>query len=147
MVANSFAFQSANSTLILNGVVIENLSLQGDSIVIEYVNPRGVMIAGTDNSATTMDRADAFLANVTIRLLRGSPEDITFNQWIGGELMTLNGTLKVVYASDGESMSESFRLENGVFTTQPKATHNGTDLTNMSIMEYVVQFRSVKRML
>ena len=136
---------SASSTLVLNGRVIEDIP-QGDTFTIAYPNEISTQTQGINNGLVAKNRIDKDVATLTLRVLRYRNDDAFFTNQINTTgTAVFNGSLKVNFTRDGVDGVETHSLSNGTIQSRGDNTKNNQD--GDEIQEYVIQFGTAVRSL
>lgn len=140
----SILYDSANTTVTLNGRALVDLA-QGDAISIEFPNETSAKTMGINNSSVVKFRMDRNSANVKIKVLKASTDDVFLNSALNQEKPTVfGGSIKTNFQRDGVDGVDSYALENGTITKRPTDTKNNVD--GDEVMEYELNFVSAVRM-
>ncbi len=136
-------FLTASSTLILNGVVIDDL-IAGDYMTLTFPNPVTSRANGEKNSVTTSKRVDSDVAVMAVSVKKVSDSDKFLNNARFQDVpVVFQGSIKDNYSADGIEAVESYLLENGTFTDQGDDTRNNQERGD--VMVYTIEFRRVSR--
>lgn len=140
----SILYDSANTTVTLNGRALVDLA-QGDAVSIEFPNETSSKTMGINSSSVVKFRMDRNSANVKIKVLKASTDDVFLNSALNQEKPTVfSGSIKTNFSRDGVDGVDSYALENGTITKRPADTKNNVD--GDEVMEYELNFVSAVRM-
>jgi hypothetical protein len=138
-------YDSANTTVTLNGRVFVDLA-NGDAVKIAFPNEVSSKTMGINKSSVIKQRMDKDSADVTIRVLKASTDDVFLNNALNQPSPTIfGGSIKTNFSRDGVDGVDSYALENGTIMKRPEDTRNNVD--GEEIMEYSIAFVSAVRMI
>ena len=123
----------------------------GDIGTVEPVGEIATVKRGKDGNAVFASNESGFQCNHTIRLLRGSSDDIYMNSRLTSQRANFAG-LKLMNASvikpigdgDGGSVRDIYTLENGVIGSLPATKINIEGDTEQAIVVYSIMFSNAK---
>lgn len=137
-------YDSENSTVTLNGRALVDLA-QGAAISIEFPNEQSSKTNGINNSSVVKQRSDRNSANVKIKVLKASSDDVFLNSALNQQAAVIfSGSIKTNFSRDGVDGVDSYALENGTISKRPTDTRNNVD--GDEVMEYEFNFVSAIRM-
>lgn len=140
---SSITFGANSSTLILNGVVINDLG-EGDVILFEFVNPKTTHVNSANGGVNIINTVNGDVVDLTVRVQALSDSDRYLNGIFNASTpVLLNGSCKTTYAKDGIEGSESINVRNGSITNGGNRTINNID--GAPLVEYKARFRQGQR--
>lgn len=136
--------QAESTTVILNGVVFNNLA-EADAVTLQQPNQR-TSRTNSERGVTIGARNDAQVTNLTLKVERYSPDDVTLSNWQNGNKITvINGSVKEAFNRDDSDFLENWTLEAGSITTQPEHVKNNQE--PVAVVSYTIQFRKGLRVI
>ena len=150
---NGISAIAGNDVLIINGQVFTGFA-DADAIKFEPQGPISQMKVSKDGNSIYAMQYEGIKAKLTVRLLRGSFDDIFLNgllqQWIADpSLFVLMAGSYVKRIGDGKGglVNEVYQMAGGVFETIPAGTSNMDGNTEQSVTVYTFLFRNDARLM
>ncbi len=132
------SYRNLDTTIIINGQVLTDL-IEGDFLSIEKPNEMTAHANGTHGAVAIMEKNDADVTVVKVKVMRYSTTDQFLND-LGGKI--LNASTATEFTRDGEEPRvERWALTNGSQTEQPTEPQNNKDPDDF-MMEYTFRFRT-----
>lgn len=142
---------TANDTLTLFGAVLTDFA-DGDVSKIEFSEDIANLKTGKDENTIFTDKQPGNNATLTLRLMRGSSDDQTLNTQLLSQqanfaaFKLIQGTyVKMVGDGQGNVVSDSYTLTNGIFTKLPGVSENVEGTTDQAVSVYTIKFASAPR--
>jgi hypothetical protein len=142
---------TGNDVVIVNGRVFHGVA-DADYVVIEFDNDISAAKVSKDGNTIFALNQTGFLGRMTMRLLRGSPDDIFMNSLLQGlrndfsAFTLLTGSFtKRVGDGAGNVANDVYSLGNGIFKKLPGAKSNAEGDTEQSVTIYEVWFYNQAR--
>lgn len=144
---------SGQDTAIINDRVLTDLA-DGDCIVMEFPNELMAVKKGKNGNTIYGFNAQGELANITIRVIRGSADDKFLNGLLsqqranGASFPLLTGEfIKLLGDGLGNVLNDTYILGGGVFRNQVAAKSNVEGDAAQSVAEYKFTFGNAPRAL
>lgn len=138
----TITYATDSTTLALNGYVFTGF-IAGDYVELAPLNDANAPVDSADGVSITK-RADGDVHTLTVRVQKGSQDDIFLNSALAGSAPTVfAGSLKENYTIDGVDAVDTWTLEGGAITTRPTETKNNQD--GNTSHEYMIRFRFATR--
>ena len=144
---------SGRDVTIIDGTVLTALA-DADAVKLEFSNAIGDMKMSKDGNAIYSMKYSGLVVKVSIKLLRGSADDVELNSKLQDfiadpasfELM-VGSFIKRIGDGKGNIVSDVYQLAGGVFNMVPGAKENTDGDLEQSTIEYVMLFRNNIRMI
>lgn len=144
---------AGKDVLIIDGVVISAIGDQ-DAIKVDFGGPIAQMKVSKDGNAIYAMQFSGIVAKVTLRVIRGSFDDVQLNSklqgWLsdpaGFELMNAS-FVKRIGDGKGNITSEVYQMSGGIFEKIPGGKMNTEGDVDQSITEYDMLFRNNGRLM
>lgn len=142
---------SGQDTIILNNQVLTGLA-DGDCVMLEFPNEIATVKIGKNQNAIYGFNAQGQLANVKIRLVRGSADDKFLNslltqqqQNFSGSVLLIGEFVKLIGDGAGNVINDTYILSGGIFDKQIMAKSNVEGDAAQSVSEYEIKFAAAVR--
>lgn len=144
---------TGNDVVVINGRVFRGTA-DADYVNLEFDNDIASAKVSKDGNTIFALNQTGFLGKMTIRLLRGSPDDIAMNSWLqnlrndfsGFTLLTGSFTKRIGDGA-GNVVNEVYNLANGIFKKFPNVKSNAEGDTEQSVTVYEVWFYNQGRVM
>ena len=145
---------TGNDTIILGGVVLADFA-DGDVAELKFPNDLVEVVNGKNDNAIYALNAKGKMGDLTLKLLRGSPDDIFLtvqtNAMVNGDFpsyVLLNGNFtKRIGDGSGRVSNDRYLALGGVVAKLPDATSSSDGKTEQAISQYTVKFAKVIRVI
>lgn len=142
---------TSDDTLTLFGAVLTDFA-DGDVSKIEFSEDIGVVKTGKDGNTIFTDKQPGNNATLTLRLMRGSSDDQTLNTQLLSQQSDFSGFtlaqgtfVKRIGDGQGNVVSDSYTLANGLFTKLPGVSENVEGTTDQAVSIYTLKFATATR--
>lgn len=142
---------TSDDTLTLFGAVLTDFA-DGDVSKIEFSEDIGVVKTGKDGNTIFTDKQPGNNATLTLRLMRGSSDDQTLNTQLLSQQSNFSGFtlaqgtfVKRIGDGQGNVVSDSYTLANGLFTKLPGVSENVEGTTDQAVSIYTLKFATATR--
>lgn len=142
---------TSDDTLTLFGAVLTDFA-DGDVSKIEFSEDIGVVKTGKDGNTIFTDKQPGNNATLTLRLMRGSSDDQTLNTQLLSQQSNFSGFtlaqgtfVKRIGDGQGNVVSDSYTLANGLFTKLPGVSENVEGTTDQAVSVYTLKFATATR--
>lgn len=144
---------SGQDTISLNNTILSGLA-DGDCAIIDFPNEIATVKIGKNGNSIYGFNTTGQMAEVKLRMIRGSADDKLLNSLLLQQQANFSGTVlligefvKVVGDGAGNLTFDTYILAGGVFGKQIPAKSNVEGDATQSVSEYVIRFSSGQRVL
>ena len=144
---------SGADTITLNNYVFVDLA-DGNCVELTFPSDIANVKTGKNGNSIFALNESGRQAEVKIRVLRGSADDIQLNSWLSAQNQNFSGTvlltgqfIKKIGDGLGNITNDTYSLSGGVFTKQVMGKTNTEGETDQSISEYMIKFTNAPRTL
>lgn len=137
---------SGNDTININGTVLADLA-DGNCVEMTFPNDISNVKIGKNGNAIFGLNTTGQMAEVKIRVLRGSSDDQTLlgllnaqQQNYQGSTLVIGQFIKKIGDGNGNVTSDTYTLGGGTFTKIPEAKTNVEGETDQSVSVYTLKF-------
>jgi hypothetical protein len=142
---------TGNDVVLVGGRIFNGVA-DGDYAVLDFDGDISAAKVSKDGNTIFALNQTGFLGKMTMRLLRGSPDDIFLNSLLQSQrndfsgFVLMNGTFtKRVGDGTGKVANEVYILTNGLFKKLPGAKSNAEGDTEQSVVIYEIWFTNQGR--
>ena len=142
---------TGNDTLVLGGRVITDVADQ-NWCELTYPNSLVEVKTGKNGNSIYALNSMGLMAEVTLRLIRGSDDDVYFNDLLArmkkdfASFVLLSGQLvKRVGDGQGNISEDTYLVDGGVFISQVQGSANAEGNTDQSVSGYRFRFSNADR--
>ena len=142
---------TGNDTIVLQGKVLTDFA-DGDVAELKFNNDLVEVVNGKNDNAIFALSAKGKMGELTLKVLRGSPDDLLLNAQINLMLLDfpsyvlLNGSFtKRIGNGFGLSTADLYLAKGGVISRIADVTSSSDGKTEQGISTYVVKFSKVIR--
>lgn len=140
-------------TLKIDGDIINELG-NGVNVEITFPNEKGAIVKGKGNNAIYTKNEQGTIAQMVIRVLRGSKIDKTLNSRIlqqdtdfAGFTLVNAEFIKRMGKGNGELINEIYFLSGGIFKNNVAGQSNTDGDAEIGVAVYTLHFRSANRII
>ncbi len=145
---------TGQDTAIINDRVLNNLA-DGDCVVITYPNPLMNVKIGKNGNAIYGVNETGKLAELKLRVLRGSADDKFLNGLLAQQkgpnpedfVLITGEFVKNIGVGGGANAGDTTELSGGVFTKQPDVKSNVEGDPGQAVVEYTLNFSAGPRVI
>jgi hypothetical protein len=151
MAAPTVVSLTGNDTTVINGRVLTNFG-DADSASITYPNEIAAVKTGKNGNAIFAENKMGLQAEVILRLIRGSADDIFLNSILATQIadfasfiLLVGQFVKRVGDGQGNVSNDTYFVNGGIFQKQVEAKSNVEGDTEQSLSIYHLKFANVGR--
>lgn len=144
---------SGNDTITLNNTILSDLA-DGDCVMLSFPNDIATIKIGKNGNAIYGLNEMGQLAEVKIRVIRGSADDKFLNNLLAQQNNNFAGTtlmigefVKLIGDGQGNITNDTYILSGGVIRKQVEGKENVEGDTSQSVAEYTLHFAGAPRAL
>ena len=148
---------SGSDSVTINNTILTDLA-DGDCVTLSFPNDIAVVKIGKNGNAIYGFNATGQMAEVRIKLIRGSADDKFMNnllqqqngsqgQNFASTVLAIGEFVKFIGDGQGNVLSDTYILGGGIFKKQVEAKTNVEGDTMQSTVEYILHFSSAPRAL
>lgn len=137
---------SGNDTININGTILMDLA-DGNCVELTYPNDIANCKIGKNGNAIYGLNTTGQMAEVKLRVLRGSDDDQFLNGLLNSQQSNFAGTvllfgqfIKKIGDGKGNITSDTYNLAGGIFSKIPEAKNNVEGETEQSVTMYTLKF-------
>lgn len=137
---------SGNDTINISGTILTDLA-DGNAIELTYPNDISNVKIGKNGNAIYGLNTTGQMAEVKVRVLRGSNDDQFLLSLLNAQQLNFAGTtlatgqfIKKIGDGKGNITNDTYNLSGGVFSKIPEAKSNVEGETEQSVSVYTIKF-------